>query len=144
MCACYEKQQCYSKCEIIIFLICFSMCGIFLSTSGTDDLDCELLKNRGPDYSSTVIDGAMTRFSSILALRGFEKQPFGNLQFNGEIYVDIESDTRYAHKVLSTHPISEALSIIDDLDAEFALTWVDENKRAQLLFNFVILKWNRR
>ena len=120
------------------------MCGILLSVCHSI-YELELIRNRGPDYNSTITNGDITRYSSVLALRGFEKQPYGNLQFNGEIYLPVASDTKYVFDLFSSNTVSRALEILDSLDAEYAFTWIEGNKiyfgrdyfgRRSLLYSF--------
>ena len=102
------------------------MCGILLTFNCV--VTSDLIKRRGPDYYNRITDGKLTRISSVLALRGHQEQPYHGLQFNGEIYINVPSDTVYLYSVFMNNPIEDALTKVDGLDGEFAFTFVSGSK----------------
>eukprot|EP00834_Sanchytrium_tribonematis_P005497 NODE_337_length_9297_cov_0.873994.p2 type:complete len:478 gc:universal NODE_337_length_9297_cov_0.873994:1138-2571(+) len=100
------------------------MCGILLCVN-CDISDQSLIKNRGPDNWNCDISDQIIRYSSVLALREFVPQPFHELQYNGELYHNIRSDTTYIYDKLKSGSIQNTIQLLDDMDAAFAITWTD-------------------
>lgn len=81
------------------------MCGIFLSEGApASELILALLKNRGPTFFSEMRCEGIYAASSVLSIRGSVAQPvLGDdyiLQYNGEIYNGMLSDTLYIQRVV--------------------------------------------